>query len=77
LYGSGGSKYFANLPVDFGVKVMEPGVAKDESVSAKVGNVESFRDALPTFGYDEVEEVSDLTGFVRSPVDVMEIYWEA
>jgi hypothetical protein len=77
LYGSGGSEYFAKLPVDFGVKVIEPRVAKDELISAKMGDVKSFGDTLPAFSYDEVEEVGDLASFVCSPVDVVEVYRKA
>ena len=51
-------------PIDFWVKGVEPGVTEDQSICAKVRDIESFHDFLISSGYKEVEVMGDASSFI-------------
>jgi hypothetical protein len=51
---------------------MEPWVSKDEAISSKVGNIESFCDFLIFLEYEEVEVVRNASGLIVSAINVSE-----
>ena len=62
-------------PINLQIKSMEPGVSKDQSVTAKVCDVESLCDFFIPLGYEEVEVMGDASGLVIGPVNVLESNW--
>jgi hypothetical protein len=71
-----GSKEVRSAPVNTRVKVMQPGVTKNDTIPSEVANVESFSDLFVLARDEEVNKVSDLASFVRGSIDVMEVYGE-
>ena len=55
---------FALRPVNLQVKCMELRVIKDQPIATKVHDIESFCDFLVSLGYEEVEVVSNTSGFI-------------
>ena len=65
-----GTKEFTIWPVNVGVKGAEPWVTKDQSISSKVHDIESFSTFLRSMGDEEVKVVSDLSRLVKSSVNI-------
>jgi len=66
-----GPRDFFISPIDIGVEEEEPGEAKDESVFAQAGKVESLYSALFSLSDQEVTVLGDPPAAIFSPIYIV------